>query len=205
MYKNLLTFVLILVSVFSTLLSYAVTNEVSLIQKAQPVWIAGCEKEMNLTLDFRAVFNSKTDTKTNQPVPKTAVLRIATSTLYRVFLNGHFVGSGPARAAHGYFRVDEYNINQYIRPQVVKRLTFAKATLDTPYGLIESGWHKENGKVIFKITIPVGAEAVVDLANGGVKHLTVGEYADATVQRTVAHLRLPIFKRFSVLHSVCTG
>jgi alpha-L-rhamnosidase len=110
--------VFIFVSVSSALLSYAVANEVSLIRKAQPVWTAGREKEMNLTLGFRAVFNTKTNAKTIPSTPKTATLKIAASTLYRVFLNGQFVGSGPARAAHGYFRVDKYDISQYLHVTV---------------------------------------------------------------------------------------
>lgn len=39
-------------------------------------------------------------------------LRITASTLYRAFLNGRFIGCGPARAAHGYFRVDEWLIDE---------------------------------------------------------------------------------------------
>ncbi|MDR2116888.1 MAG: glycoside hydrolase family 78 protein [Planctomycetaceae bacterium] len=63
-----------------------------------------------------------------------------------------------------------------IRPSVVKHLTHINATLETPYGLIESGWHLENNNVIFKIIVPVGTEAIVDLGDGEVKHLTSGFY-----------------------------
>lgn len=79
----------------------------SLIQKALPVWVAGREKEMNLNLGFRGVFQVKNE--------QDITLKIAASTIYRVFVNGEFVGSGPARAAHGYFRVDEYNIDKQVR------------------------------------------------------------------------------------------
>ncbi|KAA6300765.1 MAG: hypothetical protein EZS26_003096 [Candidatus Ordinivivax streblomastigis] len=50
-----------------------------------------------------------------------------------------------------------------LRPHVVKQLSYAKAGLDSPYGLIESGWRKENGKVIYEISIPVGAKAQIYL------------------------------------------
>ena len=39
-----------------------------------------------------------------------AVLRISASDLYRVFVGGTFLGYGPARAAKGYARVDEYEL-----------------------------------------------------------------------------------------------
>jgi alpha-L-rhamnosidase len=48
-----------------------------------------------------------------------------------------------------------------IRPNVIQKLTYAKAGLESPYGLIESGWRKENGKVIYDISIPVGSKAQI--------------------------------------------
>jgi alpha-L-rhamnosidase len=50
-----------------------------------------------------------------------------------------------------------------IRPNVVKNLSYAKATLESPYGTIESGWRKENGKVIYDITVPAGSKANIYL------------------------------------------
>jgi alpha-L-rhamnosidase len=48
-----------------------------------------------------------------------------------------------------------------IRPQTVKRLYYAKAAVESPYGLIESGWRKDKDKnvVIYDISIPVGTDA----------------------------------------------
>jgi alpha-L-rhamnosidase len=73
----------------------------TLFKKAVPVWAEGRDKEMNLTLGFHGVFkvNSSRDLK----------IRITASTLYRLSLNGKFLGYGPARAAGGFFRVDEYD------------------------------------------------------------------------------------------------
>jgi len=42
-------------------------------------------------------------------------------------------------------------------PRFFKYLDWAKATLDTPYGIIKSDWKKENNKVIWNITIPANA------------------------------------------------
>lgn len=39
------------------------------------------------------------------------MLRLATSGIYNVFLNGEFIAYGPARAGRGHFRVDELPLN----------------------------------------------------------------------------------------------
>ena len=75
-------------------------------KKAVPVWAEGRETEMNLNLGFRGVFQAKK----NQDF----TLKITASTLYRVFLNGEFLGYGPARACHDYYRVDEYDISKKV-------------------------------------------------------------------------------------------
>ncbi|MFR1517365.1 MAG: hypothetical protein ACLSVG_01115 [Clostridia bacterium] len=69
-------------------------------QKAQPVWEAGKETELNTTLLFRAAC----------PRCGSAKLLITGSACYHVFVNGIFQAVGPARAAHGYYRVDELQI-----------------------------------------------------------------------------------------------
>ncbi|MBQ8683596.1 MAG: hypothetical protein IJ518_03650 [Clostridia bacterium] len=65
-------------------------------EKAQPVWLAGLETERHITAGF---YTAVTGTS--------ALLRVATAGLYRVFVNGVFVTHGPARCAHGFYRVDE--------------------------------------------------------------------------------------------------
>jgi len=75
---------------------------------AKPVWPKGRETEKNLFVGFRAVF------KTN--VPGRFTLRATGATDYRAFVNGEFLGHGPARGPHGYFRVDEWDITDRLRP-----------------------------------------------------------------------------------------
>ncbi len=58
---------------------------------------------MNLLVGFRAVIAA--------PPPQNAVLRVAASTLYRARVNGQFLGHGPARGPHGYYRVDEWDLS----------------------------------------------------------------------------------------------
>jgi alpha-L-rhamnosidase len=73
-------------------------------KKAQPVWPAGKQLEKNYTVGFRSAFE--------RPASGTAMLRITGSTLYRIYLNGEFIGHGPARAGHGYYRVDEWDFSK---------------------------------------------------------------------------------------------
>ncbi|MDR2138146.1 MAG: hypothetical protein LBP50_01145, partial [Tannerella sp.] len=117
----------------------------SLIQKALPVWAAGRETEMNLNLGFRGVFQVGSG--------QNVTLKITASTIYRVFVNGKFVGSGPARAAHGYFRVDEYNIDKHVHNgeniiavEVAGYNVNTYYTLDQPSFLLSEV--TDNGKIV---------------------------------------------------------
>lgn len=84
-----------------SLKSYSADND-PLFSVAQPVWPAGQQLEKNITIGFRGNF----DVKEGQKV----ILKITGSSLYRIYLNGQFIGHGPARAAHGYYRVDELDL-----------------------------------------------------------------------------------------------
>lgn len=76
---------------------------------ARPVWPKGLQREMNLLVGFRAVIEAPQE---GEP----PVLRLTASTLYRAWLNGEFLGHGPARAAHGFFRVDQWPLASKLRP-----------------------------------------------------------------------------------------
>lgn len=66
--------------------------------KAKPVWGSGLVEEKNITLGlYKKITGQK----------GSAVLKVATSGFYKVFLNGEFIYYGPARCAHGFYRVDE--------------------------------------------------------------------------------------------------
>ena len=69
--------------------------------QAKPVWLKGRETEMNVTLILKAVL----------PRGEGFLLRLAAHTRYRVLVNGVFFADGPARAAHGFFRVSEYALS----------------------------------------------------------------------------------------------
>lgn len=73
-------------------------------KKALPVWEQGKEREKNYNLAFRCI------------IPKNENTRIAltASNMYQMFINGTMIAEGPARAGHGYYRVDEIDISGYL-------------------------------------------------------------------------------------------
>lgn len=72
-------------------------------REARPVWPVGLEREMNGTAGFAVALPESVAGDAGG-----LVLRVTASTSYRAFCQGRFLGCGPARAAHGYFRVDEW-------------------------------------------------------------------------------------------------
>ncbi|MFA6815541.1 MAG: hypothetical protein WCS73_04520 [Lentisphaeria bacterium] len=72
---------------------------------ALPIWEEGTNKVMNRTVCFRAELPC---------LKEKTVLAAAASCSFILQVNGVFVAHGPARTAHGYFRVDEYDITPYL-------------------------------------------------------------------------------------------
>ncbi len=50
-----------------------------------------------------------------------------------------------------------------IQPNPTKKLDFSKASFESPYGKIVSGWERKDGKVYFTIEIPANTEAIIAL------------------------------------------
>lgn len=69
--------------------------------KAKPIWSKDLTEEKNITLGLYKKINYEKGK---------AVLKIAVSGFYKLFLNGEFLYFGPARCAHGYYRVDEIEL-----------------------------------------------------------------------------------------------
>lgn len=67
-----------------------------MLQNAKPIWLSGRSTEMNTLAVFRTTLCKK----------GSAELHVAAASYYRAFLDGRFLGYGPARAAKGYARVD---------------------------------------------------------------------------------------------------
>ena len=76
-------------------------------QQAKPIWILNKECEMNV----HAVFHTGIAECHN------IELHIAGSAFYRVFVNGIFVGFGPARTAKGYAREDIFKLDEYLKTE----------------------------------------------------------------------------------------
>jgi alpha-L-rhamnosidase len=72
-------------------------------RQAEPVWAARLQKEMNIRMGFYAQVD-KCKSSVN----------LACSTSYQIYVNGNFAAAGPARAAHGFYRVDEIDITSYL-------------------------------------------------------------------------------------------
>ena len=90
---------------------------------ASPVWAVGRESEMNLWLSFRAIASGAEKT----------VLRLTGSSAYNVKVGGEFVAFGPARSAHGFFRVDELDISEYVKAPTVICINVAGYNADSFY------------------------------------------------------------------------
>lgn len=97
---------LILLSFLSCEQSETITQS-EFFSEAQPIWPERLENEKNITIGFYAQFE--------KPTSGEASLQITGSSIYRIYLNGKFVGHGPARAGHDYFRVDNWVLNQYLQ------------------------------------------------------------------------------------------
>lgn len=71
-------------------------------EAAKPIWPRDRELEMNGSYRFVGDFRCGEGTR--------CALRVASAYPYRAKANGEFVGYGPARAAPGFFRVDEWEV-----------------------------------------------------------------------------------------------
>ena len=94
-------------------------------EKACPVWILGREQEMNLWLSLRTVAHGAGKT----------VLRLTGSSAYDIWVNGKFIAFGPARCAHGFYRVDEIDLSAEASEQAVITVNVAGYNADSFYHL----------------------------------------------------------------------
>ena len=57
---------------------------------------------------------------------------------------------------------------------VIGDLIWAKGSVNSPYGVIESGWKKENGHILYQCEIPVNTRATLVLPGGRTEDLGSG-------------------------------
>jgi len=77
-------------------------------EKAEAVWPAGFEDEMNTLFGFKTSFDLTPGAK--------PTLKLVAWYSYRVTLNGAFVAFGPARGPKGFFRADELDLAAAAKP-----------------------------------------------------------------------------------------
>lgn len=73
-------------------------------KSAVPVWQSEKENEMNYNIAFRSVIKKS----------RKCVVAVSASNMYQMFVNGEIASEGPARAGHGYYRVDEIDISDFL-------------------------------------------------------------------------------------------
>jgi len=61
-----------------------------------------------------------------------------------------------------------------IQPHPTKRLRYSKATFDTPYGIVASGWERSGDRIIVKVTIPANTSATIVLQVAGAENIKEG-------------------------------
>ena len=77
---------------------------------AKPVWAAGRQMEMNVSLRFVAEVTLPDGENFGG-----YLLRMTGSTIARIYVNGRFTGYGPARGPHGWFRIDEWKVGPFLQ------------------------------------------------------------------------------------------
>ncbi len=63
-----------------------------------------------------------------------------------------------------------------IEPLPGGHFTYAKASYNSVYGKVESGWRTENGKTAFTVTIPANCTAEIRLPGGNIKEVGCGTH-----------------------------
>lgn len=86
----------------------SIFNSVNVFTKARPIWPEGDEKKQNMTVSFRKLITIKNIEHSR--------LNITASTNYRAYINGKFLSHGPCVAAHDYYRIDSYEITNFLNP-----------------------------------------------------------------------------------------
>lgn len=99
---------MVMSAVFGMLAYAAVAAENPSFLSARPVWLEGREKERNVFAGFRATIDEKDASN--------AVVRLTGAAICRIFVNGEFLGYGPARGPHGFYRVDEWPLKGHCKP-----------------------------------------------------------------------------------------
>lgn len=131
-------------------------------KRAKPVWAENKAGERNVTCLFSLTLG-KGD----------YILRATACNFYSFALNGAFYGYGPARAAHGYARVDEYRIS----------LQTESSLLFTVAGYACNSFYSLNEQPFFQAEVSCGGQIVAFTGeNGGFSCAVSGERLQKVVR-----------------------
>ena len=114
----------VLFAASSTSVAQTGTSEAAF-DSARPIWPTGRDTEKNLFVGFQTIFEC--------PKPQELILRITASSLYRIYLNGRFIGHGPARGPHGFYRVDEWPLGRHAAGRNVLAIEVASYNVNSFY------------------------------------------------------------------------
>ena len=73
---------------------------------ATAIWLSGQEREKHIRAQFKAVVSHVSGQNTQ--------INLITSGIYQLWVNGKFVAYGPARAGRGHFRVEQWDITDFL-------------------------------------------------------------------------------------------
>ena len=107
--------------------------------KAKPIWPKGYTCEMNIHTVF---YNNLCDGAQK--------IRIAGTAFYRLYVDGVFVASGPARTAHGCVRVDEIMLPSHASEILIEAVGYYCKTIATCHqpSFLMAEMIDENGQVV---------------------------------------------------------
>ena len=78
-------------------------------------------------------------------------------------------GITPDEKAPGYRHI-------YIRPQLIKGINWAKATKETPFGILEVNWKLDNQIFTIEVNVPIGSTATIYLPKGEEHKVSSGKH-----------------------------
>jgi alpha-L-rhamnosidase len=132
---------------------------------AKPIWPKGRNAEKNLFVGFRVVFDRYDSS--------VLVLRVTGSSTYKIWLNGIFIGTGPARGPHGYFRVDEILLDhRFLVEKNVLAIEVAGYNVNSFYLLDQTSFIQAevlSGDIVIASTAGKGVKFSAHICNEHVK------------------------------------
>jgi len=124
-----------------------------LMKNARPVFLAGIEDETNV----QAGFVCRLELKKSDLEAKDAKVYAAARNFYRLYVNGTLCAHGPARAAHGFLRVDEIDVSAFLK-EGANVFAFEVTSYGNPFG----GYSNDTvlGKGLLRAVIKAGSVTV---------------------------------------------